>query len=371
MGSFVVFNNVDWVPPVQSKFLTPPKLKIAVSFPDNDLKEMVDKQRKTFDAEFKKFDADFHKLGTAKIKAVQEAIKWTEERIAQKGSKEEKQEVVATANKMLEQAFKVFQGEIQTLAQKHYDGAVEKSIKVMKGKLTKAHAKAIVKIIIVAGLTLTAAGLAIAASVATGGLLVPLIIGAIVAGASALASAYKTVKDGWSSAENQIKTIEKDIATLKEATKKLVELKRLGTADPKKLDVVKKFAANITGKTVELDKHVGQLDKYIFQVSQGLKKQTEDLTKMTDSINKSGNDALKAKANALMRDIMLAVGSLRAMEDVQQAAAAANAEWKSNQTMELGKFETALKKIASATPFLIAVGTGAKAVYDGASSLKK
>ena len=369
MGNFVVFNNLDWVPPVKSQLLTAPKVKISVLFPDDDLKEMVDKQRKAFDEEFKKFDAEFNKLGTSKIKAIQDAINWTEERIKQK-PKAERQAVADTANKMLASAFLTFQDEIRALAQLHFDKSVEKSCSVMKMKLVKAKAKAIAKITIVVLLTLTAAALAIAATVATGGVAAPVIIGAIVAGASALWSAYKTVGAGWASASNQMKVIAKDTETLKAAAGKLQELKALGsTGDKKALDGFEKLKALLSGKMVDLAKHVGQLYKYIFEVSKAIDKQNADMVSLTKRINESGDSKLRAQANTLSRKLMASIGALRAMGDVKDEAAKVKSAWDATKTIDLGKFELALRRVDEAAPFIIEVAQSGKALFDGAKGL--
>jgi len=369
MGNFVVFNNVDWAPPVKSQLLTPPKLKISVSFPDDDLKQMVDKQRKAFDEEFKKFDADFHKLASFKIRAVQDAIDWTEERIKQK-PKDERQAVADTANKLLTNAFLTFQDEIQSLAQRHFDKSVEKSYSVMKMKLVKAKAKAIAKIAIIVLLTLTAAGLAVAATVVTGGAAAPVIIGAIVAGASALWSVYKTVQSGWANASNQMKVISKDTETLKTAAGKLQELKALqSTGDKKALDGFAKMKALLDGKMVDFTKHVGQLDKYIFEVSQGIDKQNKEMAGLMKRINESGDAKLRAQANTLSRQLMESIGALRAMGDVSAEAARVKSAWDATQTVDLGKFEVALRKVNDAAPFIVDVAKGGKALFDGAKGL--
>lgn len=372
MSSFVVFNDVEWKPPVKTTLLTAPVVKIKVEFPDDDLKEMVDKQRKAFDAEFKKFDAEFNKLGQQKIKTVQEAITWTEKRVAEKKTPNERKEVVETANKMLKQAFDVFQLEIAKLAQKWFDAAVEKSYQVMKMKIVKARAKAIAKIVVIVLLTLTVAALSIAATVATGGAAAPLVIGALVVGIKAAWSVYKTIDKEWVNAQKQMAVVQKDVDTLKAATGKLETARREATTGATGTrDKLKALTAAISGKMVDLDKHVGQLDKFIFQASQALKKQNDELNKISDQFNKSGDQALTKQANELMLNIMRSLGALRAMDDVKTQAKEIKAAWDREQKLDLGRLDAPLKKVNEAAPFLIQVGTLGKQVFSASEKLAK
>ncbi len=386
MANFIVFNKVEWKPPIRSKLLTAPKLKLDVSFSDHDLKEMVGKQRAAFDKSFKAFDAKFYKLASEKIKAVQAAVDWTEERIVKKATKKAREEVLNTANKLLAQGFKTFESEIRTLARKCYEDAITQSCKAMKLKMTKAKAKCIAKISIIVLLTLTAAGLAlvaagvgVAASVATGGAAVPVIAGAVLAGlgmvatgAGALYSSYKTAATGWANSKNQIKIISKDIDTLNKATGKLEELKALATTgSPGKLAKYQKFGAAITGKMVTLDKHVGQLDKYIFTVSKEIKKQNDEMNKLIVKINKSGDKKLQNQANKLSADLMKSIGSLSKMGNVRIEAQQAQKVWESKQTLSLGKLEGTIQELVKAAPFLIAVGKGVKEVGTQAKAVVK
>lgn len=384
MANFIVFNKVEWKPPIRSKLLTAPKLKLDVSFSDHDLKEMVGKQRAAFDKSFKAFDAKFHKLASQKIKAVQAGVDWTEGRIVKKATKKEREEVLNTANKLLEKAFKTFESEIRTLAQKCYEDAIRQSCKAMKSKMTKATAKCIVRISIIVLLTLTAAGLAIvaagagiAATVGTGGAAAPLIVvlaalGAVATGAAALYSSYKTVVTGWANSKNQIKIINKDIDKLKGQAKELEKLKALATTgSPEKFTQLKKFSATITGKLVFLDKDVGQLDKYIFKVSKEIKKQNDEMTKLAAKINKSGDKKLQKKANKLSADLMKSIGSLREMDDVRTEAQKVQKVWESKQTLSFGKLEGAIQKLVKAGPFLIEVGKGLKEIGTQASAVVK
>jgi hypothetical protein len=194
MANVFIFNSLPWNPPVISKkkFLTAPKLTLNVSWSDEDVREMPAKQKTIFTTAFNQlFDTRFNKLGNDRIKAIQDAMDATEAQIESKPTKEAREEVVATANKMLEKAFITFQDEIEALCAACYKEAFEKSLKEMKQKLVKAKAKAVAKIVIVSLLILTAAALAIAASVASGGAAAPLILGAIVTGGSALWKVYK------------------------------------------------------------------------------------------------------------------------------------------------------------------------------------
>lgn len=351
MGKFVVFNNIDWKPPIQTKLLSAPVLKLAVDFDDIELKEMTQKQRAAFDAEFKKFDAEFAKLGQAKIKEVQEAVKWTETRIAKKPAKEA-EEVVATANKMLAQAFKVFENQIATLAQKHYEASLAKSQQVMKMKITKAKIKAVVKIVVIAGLVLTAAALSIAATVVTGGLAAPVVFAALGVAIKGGITIYQTIDKEWPTVDRGIKVVQADVEALTTATKRLADAKALATTgDPKAMDTLNKVRGTIEGNMVNLDKHVGQLDKFIAQLSRQIQKQGDEWNALAKKVNANGgNKELEQRAAQLDRKTMLAVGALASIGNVKDEAAKVQAAWKANQVLDAGRLGDFAKKLAEAAP---------------------
>lgn len=356
MGQFVVIKELEWKPPVQSKLLKVPVVKIsAIIDDDKELTEMVTKQRQAFDAEFKKFDADFTKLGTQKIKVIQDAIKFTEERIVAKSDPKEREKVVEGANQLLKQAFLTFQQEIQALLEKHFKASVEKSQKVMKMKITKSRAKAVAKIVIVGLLILTALGLSIAATVVTGGAAAPIAVAVVLGSLKAAYSMYQNVTTNWNSATNQMKLISEDVSKLTAATKTLEEQKALATTGSTgAMDKVRKAKAAVDGQLVSLDKHVGQLDKYIFQTSQSLKKQNDKLNEMMVEINKGNDPKLKKSANDLSADIMKSIGELRAMSVVTEQAAEIRKAWENQEKIvNLGRFGGALRTIAEVAPFIL------------------
>ncbi len=88
MTNLVIFNDVEWKPPIRSELLKPPVVKLSVRFPGTDLEDMTDKHRKSFDKHFKGFDTKFDALGKAKIKEIQEAVDHTEKRLREKQTKE-------------------------------------------------------------------------------------------------------------------------------------------------------------------------------------------------------------------------------------------------------------------------------------------
>ena len=197
MGQIHVFNKLKWKPPIATKLLKMPELELNLSYPDDDIKTMPGKQKDVFDKTFKSsFDSKFQTLSSAKIKEVQDAVKWTEDKIPDKKTEKEKEEVVETANKLLKQAFTVWQQQVEKLCDDCVQKAFEESIKVMKMKLVKAKLKSICKIVVISLLILTAAGLAIAATVVTGGALAPIVIGAIVTGLGAPLQSLPTSRQG-------------------------------------------------------------------------------------------------------------------------------------------------------------------------------
>lgn len=371
MSDLVIFNNIPWKPPIKSKLLKPPTLQMTLKYSGDDLDDMTKKQRDAFDKAFKKFDSDFNKLGVDKMKEVQSAVEWTEERILEKQPKE-RQAVVDTANKMLQSAFKTFQGQIQALADKHYADALAASYKAMKMKLKKSKAKCIIKIVVISLLILTATGLSIAATVATGGAAAPLVIGVVLAGLKGAHSVYKTCSSNWASASNQIKQIQKDVGQLSKANSSWQKLQEVAAVDPKAASKVSKLKVKLNGMMVDIDKSVGQLDKYIFEVGESLKKQNAELQKVADEIAKSNDPKAIKQATSVRLNITKAQQSLRDMENVQKEAKAAKDEWDKKMSLgSIGKIEAPLKKLAGAAPLLMEIGKGLKTVGDAAKKLAK
>ncbi len=336
---------------------------VNLSYPDEHIAPMPGKQRTIFDAKFKgSFDAKFHALSTAKMKQVQDAVKWTEERIPNKQTKEEKLEVVETANKLLKQAFDVWQSEMAKLCDECVLKAYEESVKAMKMKLAKAQFKSICKIVLIAALILTAAGLAIAVAVASHGALAPLIIGAIATGASALYKAYKVYDSEWANSSNKIKEIESDIKNLQAA----VEKYKVVEAGGGKVDKAKAFVAALQAPVDALDKHVGQLDKYIFEMQQKLKEQNAKLDEMQKKAANSNEVAEAVKTCKVA--ILKAQQSLTKITEAGAAAAEVKKAYKAQKVPEFGKLSTVINFASSNSTTISNVGTAISSCF---TSLKK
>lgn len=388
MGKFVVFNAVKWKPPVRSKLLTAPEIKLDVSFPDTDLREMTKKHRAEFDKAFKAFDSEFHKLGTAKIKEIQSAIQWTEDRIQKMKSKKEAEKTVEVANVMLRKAFATFESQIRKLAQKCYEEALEKAARAMKMRMVKAIAKAVVVITIIALITLTAAGIAIAAGVGTAGVglaaaggaaaivagiagLTGAIVSGLIGAVTAVASVVSTIKKYWPTVERQIGVVEKDIESMTKAVKTLEELAQLArTGHEPARDKFKKLKAGFDGALVNFDKHVGQLDKFIFKASRELEKTTRQLDKVTKQLNKTKARELQKKADKLLYDTMKSIGLLRRIGNVQAEAKAVEAQFAKYKAPKLGKLRGILREARDIAPVVSDIGKGAKELIDSAKKLK-
>ncbi len=371
MTNLVIFNDVEWKPPIKSELLKPPVVKLSVRFPGTDLDEMTGKHRKSFDKHFKSFDTKFDALGKSKIKEIQEAVSDTEQRLREKKTKQPPEQVVETANKLLAQAFKVFEQQIQKLAQDCYEDALAQACAEMKLRLVKARAKAVAKIVVISLLILTAAALTIAASAVTGGAAAPIVIAAILTGGAALWKVYKEVRGGWANATNQIKQIQKDIAELEEATKTLKSIgeKQKALGEAALSDKLKAAKTLLSGKLDGLDKHVGQLDKFVFEAREQLKAQQADLALVLQKARDSGDPGLVKKADALELAIKESMTALSGMKDVQTEAAKVRAEFAAQKLPELGALDRLVQRVHEAGPYLKKVADGVKEVIDLAQKL--
>jgi hypothetical protein len=366
MGMIYVFNKLKWKPPVATKYLTAPELELDLAYPDDSIRTMPEKQRTVFDTKFKaSFDSKFNAMGQAKIKQIQEAIKWTEERIAQKAKPEEKEEVVQTANKLLKQAFDTWQSEMQKTCDECVAKAYEDSVKAMKMKLIKAQIKSVAKIVLIAGLILTAAALVIAASVATGGALTPLILGAIATGGAALYKAYKVYSSEWATSSNKIKEIQGDIKKLEAGIKTYQKLEKIKSG---KLDKVKAFKESLLSPITDLDKHVGQLDKFIFEMNAALMEQHNKLTELANNTKDANAPEVVAAVRDCQGNIEKAADSLKGIEDCKAAAVEIKTQYNAQKVPDFGKLSTALNRIAGSSSVLMTIGQSLKTAF---TALKK
>jgi len=239
MGMIYVFNNLKWKPPIAAKYLSTPEVQLNLAYPDDEIKPMVAKQRAIFDKKFNDaFNSKFDAQGKAKTKVIQDAVKDFESKLPGK-TKEQAAELVNTANVLLKQAIAVWQMEMQKLCDECATKAYEESVKAMKAKLVKAQIKSVCKIVLVGALILTAAGLAIAATVVTGGALAPIVLGALVTGGTALYKVYKLYDGEWATASNKIKEIQGDITKLEAAIKSYKKSETLYAGTSEKLSAFK------------------------------------------------------------------------------------------------------------------------------------
>jgi predicted RNase H-like nuclease (RuvC/YqgF family) len=364
MGQIFVFNKLKWKPPIAAKLLTPPELEINLYYPDDHIKDMPAKQRTIFDSKFKgAFDPKFNTTSAARMKQIQDAVKWTEERVPLQKTEKEKQTVVETSNKLLKQAFDTWQAEIQKLCDECVTKAYEESVKAMNMKLIKAQIKSVAKIILIAGLILTAAGLVIAAAVVTGGALAPLVIGAIATGGAALYKAYKVYDSEWASSSNTIKQIQDDIKALEAAIKKYETASKsyAGTADK-----AKAFIAALQAPVSAIDKHVGQLDKYIFECQKSLKEQMGKVEEIAKTAK--DNAEVKKALQPCQAAIEKAVDTLGEIRKITNEAITIKQQYNQKKIPDFGKLNSVVVFASSNSTTLSNVGT---AIQHGFGALKK
>jgi predicted nucleic acid-binding Zn-ribbon protein len=366
VAKIFVFNGLEWKPPVVSKLLSTPTLRLNLSYEDDELKEMPQKQRATFDGKFKAaFDAAFDRVGKQRMKEIQEAVTWTEQRIKGKSDKREMEEVVATANRSLEQAFAAWQQEIAKLCEDCVAKAYQDSVSAMEKRLQRAKLKAVCKIVLIAGLVLTAAALAIAASVVSGGALAPLVLGALATGAGALYKAYKVYDSEWASSTNKIKEIRSDIAKLEDA---IAAYKKAEKSYAGALDKAKAFKATLLAPVSDIEKHVGQLDKYVFEMQRAIQEQKAKLAELAAKAKDAKSPELEAAVRTCNANMDKAADQLKAIEACKLAAKEAKAAFEAQRVPDFGKLNGVVTKLAAATGPVSEVGSSLKTCY---SALKK
>ncbi len=357
MARGVIFSKLPWKPPIKATMLKPPELQLNLSFPYEAIDRVVKDQSKpdfgkVFDKKFDEiFNAKFQAMSTERIKKVQEAVNWTEARIAQKPTVEERQKVVDTANTLLKQAFDVWQAEIQKVCDECVQKAYEAAVKAVKAQLLKAQIKSVAKIVLLSVLVLAGAGLAIAAVVASHGALAPLVIAAVMKGAAALSSVYKIYKRHWHDCDTTIKAVQENIVTLGKAVETYKKAVQTGGT----IDKAKAFVAGLKAPVTMVKSNADKLDLYIPQIHQTLEQQKASLNKIaqeshdSEQVKKAVSQAVSAidKANA-------ALGSIR---NIKIEATQALASYEKQELPNLGKLKAAVDFAQRNSADISAVGT--------------
>jgi len=366
MGTIFVFNKLPWKPPIASKLLTPPVLELNLAYPDDQIKDMPGKQKSVFDAKFKAlFDGKFNAMSQARMKQVQEAVTATEKILQAKKNEKELKEAVDTSNKMLKQAFEVWQNEMASVCDECVTAAYEESVKAMKMKLVKAKIKSVAKIVLIAGLILTAAGLAIAASVVTGGALAPLVLGALATGGAALWKAYKVYDSEWATSSNKIKEIQADIKSLQSA---IDAYKKTEKTYSGKLDKVKAFKETIFAPVSDIDKHVGQLDKYIFELQGSLKEQKDKLLALQKQAVDAKSGEVDTAVKTCIANIDKATDQLKAITEAKASVVEIKSAYAAQKIPDYGKLNAVVVKLQGNASTVQSVGSSISSCI---SSLKK
>jgi hypothetical protein len=332
----VVIDVPAWKVPViaKKKLLKQPEIAVDIKFSTDDVKEMPDKQFKSFEKAFeKRFTPEFNKMSNGWFGDMQKTMDTTEEALEKLGKekpgkgepKKLMEDIVAKANALLQAKCKTWIEMARKLAQKAYDEAYTESIKEMKLKITKAKAKIGVKIAIMVLLTLTAAALTIAASVVTmgaGAAIAPVVIAALgVAGKALLGSANQVLKN-YDVLATTIAAVETDVKAVIKANTTILAArqKTAGT-----FDKLKAFKAYMSADLAALDKHVGQLDKFVAVARDSTLKQIKSLQDMADDLAKAKSGSpeagkIEAKVLSTQKSLDSALKSMKEMDDVRTSA---------------------------------------------------
>jgi hypothetical protein len=333
----VVIDVPAWKVPViaKKKLLKQPEIAVDIKFSTEDVKEMPDKQFKSFEKAFeKRFTPEFNKMSNGWFGDMQKTMDTTEDAIEKLGKEKDKvkgdpkklmEDIVSKANTLLQSKCKTWIEMARKLAQKAYDEAYAESIKEMKLKITKAKAKIGVKIAIMVLLTLTAAAVTIAASVVTmgaGAAIAPVVIAALgVAGKALLGSGTQVLKN-YDVLATTIAAVEADVKAVIKANV-AISAARQKTAGT--FDKLKAFKAYMSADLAALDKHVGQLDKFVAVARDSTLKQIKSLQDMADDLAKAKAGSpeagkIEAKVLSTQKSMDSALKSMKEMDDVRTSA---------------------------------------------------
>jgi len=332
----VVIDVPAWKVPViaKKKLLKQPEIAVDIKFSTEDVKEMPDKQFKSFEKSFeKRFTPEFNKMSNGWFGDMQKTMDTTEDALEKLGKekpgkgdpKKLMEDIVTKANALLQSKCKTWIEMARKLAQKAYDEAYTESIKEMKLKITKAKAKIGVKIAIMVVLTLTAAALTIAASVVTmgaGAAIAPVVIAALgVAGKALLGSANQVLKN-YDVLATTITAVETDVKAVIKANA-AISAARQKTAGT--FDKLKAFKAYMAADLAALDKHVGQLDKFVAVARDSTLKQIKSLQDMADDLAKAKAGSpeagkIEAKVLSTQKSLDSALKSMKEIDGVRTSA---------------------------------------------------
>jgi len=214
-------------------------------------------------------------------------------------------------------------------------------------------------------LILTAAGLAIAATVVTGGALAPIVLGALVTGGTALYKVYKLYDGEWATASNKIKEIQGDITKLEAAIKAYKKTETLYAGASDKLNA---FKAALTAPVSDIDKHVGQLDKFIFDLRNNLKEQNAKCVELEAKIKAASSPEAEASLKAAKASLAKADDTLKAIDEIKSSAAAIKQQYAAAKVPDFGKLNSVVAKLNSNSGTVSQVGSAMKTCF---TSLKK
>jgi len=357
MARGVIFSNLPWKPPIKATMLKTPELKLNLMFPYEAIDRVVKDQSKPdfgklFDKKFDEmFNPKFQAMSTERMKKVQEAVDWTEARIPQKNTIEEREKLVETANNQLKQAFAVWQAELQKLCDECVLKAYDAAVKAVKAQVLKAQIKSVAKIVLISVLVLAGAGLAIAAVVASHGALAPLILTAVLKGATALSSVYKVYKRHWHDCGTTIQAVHENIVALDKAVESYKKAVQTGGT----IDKAKAFVAGLKAPVTMVKTNAEKLDLYIPQIHQTLEQQKVNLNKIAQD-GKDSEQVKKAvsQAVAAIDKANTALGSIR---NIKIEAMQALASYEKQELPNLGKLKAAVDFAQRNSADISAVGT--------------
>ncbi|HUB82777.1 MAG TPA: hypothetical protein VMB03_28460 [Bryobacteraceae bacterium] len=337
--------------------LKTPELKLNLMFPYEAIDRVVKDQSKPdfgklFDKKFDEmFNPKFQAMSTERMKKVQEAVDWTEARIPQKNTIEEREKLVETANNQLKQAFAVWQAELQKLCDECVLKAYDAAVKAVKAQVLKAQIKSVAKIVLISVLVLAGAGLAIAAVVASHGALAPLILTAVLKGATALSSVYKVYKRHWHDCGTTIQAVHENIVALDKAVESYKKAVQTGGT----IDKAKAFVAGLKAPVTMVKTNAEKLDLYIPQIHQTLEQQKVNLNKIAQD-GKDSEQVKKAvsQAVAAIDKANTALGSIR---NIKIEAMQALASYEKQELPNLGKLKAAVDFAQRNSADISAVGT--------------
>jgi hypothetical protein len=336
-----LYKREEWIPPMQAKYLTVPKMEIRLSYPDDAIKVLPSKQRDEF---YKKLNDLFGPEGRAfrdaKAREIQRLIIKIETQVAKlahEGADAAKR-LVAQANEVLAGELKKWEAELRTILDTCVQKAYAASFVAMKQAAKSIQIRSVVTIVLLVAISLGAAWAALTAGDMA-------MRSEVIAAAKVLWEMVKLIGPQYVSLGSTLKKLEADLGKIKEAYEAQVQAKKAYATPLEKVAAIK---AAVVAPLTTFNKDFEELDKFEGACNHTLRENGAALAKLKATHGTPADAVAKIteceNAIARAKDDLAKIATLRAnVADMKHKLAAA-------EVPNFGALQTGLTEIRKALP---------------------